>query len=109
MSTNPADPAAPKPERRESGPRPRPRRADVRDLLDSLQRRAPEQQKLLANSIGLKLVLLPAGVFWMGSPVGEAGRRDNEGPRREVALTAAVLLRGGPQRRGRSTPIMNVH
>ena len=66
MSTNPPDPSARDPERREAGPRSRSRRADVRDLLDALQRKAPEQLKLLINSVGMKLVLIPAGVFRMG-------------------------------------------
>ena len=37
-----------------------------------------QQLKAITNSIGMKLVLVPAGTFTMGSPVGEAGRNDNE-------------------------------
>lgn len=32
----------------------------------------------LTNSIGMKLALIPAGEFQMGSPVGEQGRTDDE-------------------------------
>jgi formylglycine-generating enzyme len=105
MSTNPADPA-PDPERREAGPRARPRRAEVRDLLDALQRKAPEQPKLLVNSISMKLVLIPAGVFRMGSPEAEQGRRTNEGPVREVAITAPFYLGAGPVTQGQYEQIM---
>ena len=100
MSTNPGDPPAPEPERRETAPRPRSRRADVMDLLDALQRKAPEQQKFLVNAIGMKLVLIPAGVFWLGSPDEEEGRRSNEGPRRETAITAAFYLGAFPVTQG---------
>ncbi len=91
MSTKPPDP----PERREAA-RPRGRRADVLDLLDALQRQAPERPKLLVNSVGMKLVLIPAGVFRMGSPDDEPGRRDNEGPQRETAITAPFYLGACP-------------
>ena len=71
----------------ELGVRPRSRRADVRKLFDTLEQAAPERQKLLSNSVGMKLVLIPAGTVAMGSPEAEAGRRINEGPQHEVALT----------------------
>lgn len=35
---------------------------------------------------GPELVVVPLGSFRMGSPVRERGRRDNEGPQREVAV-----------------------
>src|SRR5262245_27949850 len=28
----------------------------------------------LTNSVGMRLALIPAGAFWMGSPEGEGGR-----------------------------------
>ena len=33
-----------------------------------------QQSKEITNSIGMKLVLIPAGMFTMGSPIGEEGR-----------------------------------
>ena len=45
----------------------------------------------LTNSIGMKLVLIPAGEFMMGSPVGEKGRRRDEHLRR-VRLTQPFYL-----------------
>src|SRR5262245_39039289 len=49
--------------------------------VESIQAREP-----IENSIGMKLVLLPAGQFLMGSPVSEKGRRNDE-PQRRVTLT----------------------
>lgn len=43
------------------------------------------------NSIGLKLVLIPAGEFIMGSPATEKGRREDE-PQRRVRLSRAYEL-----------------
>jgi formylglycine-generating enzyme required for sulfatase activity len=77
---------------RESSLRPRSRRADVRQLFQSLEQDVKERPKLFSNSVGMKLVLLPAGTFWMGSPPDEAGRRDNEGPRHEVLLSNGLYL-----------------
>jgi formylglycine-generating enzyme required for sulfatase activity len=70
----------------------RPRRADVRQLFEQLEKPEPERVKLLANSLGMKLVLIPAGVFPMGSDEGEPGHRFNEGPRHEVAITAPFYM-----------------
>ena len=38
------------------------------------------------NNIGMKLVLIPAGKFLMGSPEDEKGRSGNEGPQHEVTF-----------------------
>jgi formylglycine-generating enzyme required for sulfatase activity/WD40 repeat protein len=46
----------------------------------------------LVNSIGMKLVPIPPGKFFMGSPVDEPGRQSNEGPRHEVVLTRPFYL-----------------
>jgi formylglycine-generating enzyme required for sulfatase activity len=62
------------------------RRASVRDLIDTIQREVKEQAKTLVNSVGIKLVLLPAGSFLMGSHQTEVARRENEGPQHEVSL-----------------------
>lgn len=44
-----------------------------------------------ANSIGLKLIRIPAGEFTMGSPVREKGRRQDE-PQRQVSLTRDFFI-----------------
>ena len=36
---------------------------------------------------GMRFVAIPGGGFWMGSPQGEPGRFDNEGPRHRVHLS----------------------
>jgi formylglycine-generating enzyme required for sulfatase activity len=51
-----------------------------------------DMPKLLTNSIGMKLVLIPAGEFQMGSPESEEGRRDNEGPQHRVEITAPFYI-----------------
>src|SRR5205807_6124391 len=52
----------------------------------------PEQPKLLTNALGMKLALVPAGTFLMGSPEDEPGHRFNEGPQHEVVLTQPFYL-----------------
>lgn len=47
--------------------------------------------EVITNSIGQKLVLIPAGSFTMGSPAGEPGHKDDEGQHR-VTLTKPFYL-----------------
>jgi formylglycine-generating enzyme required for sulfatase activity len=51
----------------------------------------PGGAKELTNSIGMKLVFVPAGKFLMGSPPDEVGREDDEEPH-EVEITRAFHL-----------------
>jgi WD40 repeat protein len=44
------------------------------------------------NSIGMKMNLIPAGRFFMGSPDTEPGRNANEGPQHAVAISRAFYL-----------------
>ncbi len=46
----------------------------------------------MVNSIGMKLVAIPPGKFAMGSPPGETGRDDDEGPQHEVTITEGFHL-----------------
>ena len=46
----------------------------------------------LTNSVGMDFALVPAGVFHMGSPAAEVGRRVNEEPQHEVAITRPFYL-----------------
>ena len=50
-----------------------------------------QQQKSITNSIGMKLVLIHAGAFTMGSPVSEVGRQDNE-TLHEVTISKSFYL-----------------
>jgi formylglycine-generating enzyme required for sulfatase activity len=68
------------------------RGARVWEVLDTLQTAEPELVKLVTNSVGMKLALVPAGTFTMGAPPGEVGRRDNEGPVHEVVLSRPFYL-----------------
>ncbi len=45
------------------------------------------------NSIGMKLALIPAGAFRMGSSGAEVGHQAHEGPQHEVAITRPFYLR----------------
>jgi formylglycine-generating enzyme required for sulfatase activity len=46
----------------------------------------------VVNSIGMKLMLVPAGKFKMGSPRSEPERRDEEGPQHEVEITRPFYM-----------------
>ena len=48
--------------------------------------------EVITNSIGMKLALIPAGEFLMGSPETEEGRRDDEGPQHIVRITQPFYL-----------------
>ena len=69
----------------------RPRRAAaeprIRELLNGGVRPCVSE---ITNSIGMRLALIPAGAFMMGSPVDEPGRKDGE-DRHEVTLAWPCL------------------
>jgi formylglycine-generating enzyme required for sulfatase activity len=65
-----------------------PNRADLSRLLAELPEAPPE----ITNSIGMKLVRIPAGKFLMGSPKEEQRRNDDEGPVHEVEITQPFYL-----------------
>lgn len=46
----------------------------------------------LINSIGMELVLIPAGSFKMGSPARERSRHKHEGPLHEVTITRPFYM-----------------
>jgi uncharacterized protein (TIGR02996 family) len=58
------------------------------------------------NSIGMKLVPIPAGTFLMGSPEGEAGRSDNEGPQHEVEISKPFYMSVFPVTQGQWQQVM---
>ncbi len=62
------------------------KKSDVWGLLEGVGEKPKEQAKFLTNAVGIKLALIPAGTFLMGSQSAEEGRRDNEGPQHEVQL-----------------------
>ncbi|MFB0551787.1 MAG: formylglycine-generating enzyme family protein [Phycisphaerae bacterium] len=45
------------------------------------------------EKISFEMILIPAGTFQMGSPAGEAGRKDDEGPQHEVQLDKFYLCK----------------
>jgi formylglycine-generating enzyme required for sulfatase activity len=66
--------------------------ADSRpERTDSRVERPRKAAKEVRNSIGMKLVLIPAGTFMMGSPAGESGRSDDE-QQHEVEITKSFYL-----------------
>jgi formylglycine-generating enzyme required for sulfatase activity len=46
----------------------------------------------LGNGIKMEFVWIPAGSFQMGSPDGETGRKDNEGPAHEVTISSGFWM-----------------
>jgi formylglycine-generating enzyme required for sulfatase activity len=61
----------------------------LRQLLDVVPwEPGPE----MTNSVGMKLILVPAGRFVMGSPANESGRVPCEGPLHEVEITRSFYL-----------------
>jgi formylglycine-generating enzyme required for sulfatase activity len=56
----------------------------------SEQNKGKKQPKAITNSIGMKLVLIPAGKFKMGTPKDEGN--DDESPQHEVEITKAFYL-----------------
>lgn len=50
----------------------------------------------LPLGVPMDFILIPAGVFMMGSPESERGRRDDEGPRREVRISRPFYLAKTP-------------
>jgi formylglycine-generating enzyme required for sulfatase activity len=80
-------------ENRPDPPRPRPRRTtDVGKLYEALGRAEVEHAKIITTSIGLKLILVPAGQFCMGAGPTDAAPRLNEVPARTVVLTQPFYL-----------------
>src|SRR5262245_61655641 len=53
---------------------------------------APARKRALTNSVGMKLVPIPAGKFMMGSPTTEVGYNAEEGPQHEVEITKPFHL-----------------
>jgi formylglycine-generating enzyme required for sulfatase activity len=51
-----------------------------------------EPPKLITNSIGMKLVLVPAGDFLMGSPDSDKEAQDDEKPQHRVRITRPFYL-----------------
>jgi formylglycine-generating enzyme required for sulfatase activity len=54
--------------------------------------RNPAPLEVITNSIGMRMTVIPAGRFQMGSPNDESGRRDNEGPAHDVEITHGFHL-----------------
>ncbi len=69
--------------------------AGMKDL-DEAERLEPPEPKDnsfdRATSIGMKLKLIPAGEFLMGSPDGEEGHEDDEGPQHRVKITKPFYI-----------------
>ncbi len=53
---------------------------------------APPPPESITNSLGMKLVLIPAGKFLMGSPPGEPGHTPAESPQTEIKISKPFYL-----------------
>ncbi len=58
----------------------------------SVPARQPEALKKITNSIGMQMILIPAGDFMMGAPEDEKGHRENEFPQHPVRITKPFWL-----------------
>jgi formylglycine-generating enzyme required for sulfatase activity len=56
------------------------------------QRHWPETVLDLGNNVKMRLVLIPAGKFMMGSPATEAGRSSEEGPQHGVTISKPFYM-----------------
>jgi len=52
----------------------------------------PETVLDLGNNVKMRLVLIPAGKFMMGSPATEGGRNSEEGPQHEVTISKSFYM-----------------
>src|SRR5437899_1728864 len=50
------------------------------------------RSETITNSIGMKLTLIPAGEFWMGSPDEDKTVPNHEKPRHKVVLTKPFYI-----------------
>ena len=67
------------------------------------QPKPPPEEKLaeqITNGVGIRLKLIKPGMFLMGSPNGEEGRLDEEGPQHEVEITKPFYMGVYPVTRG---------
>ncbi len=55
------------------------------------RKRAEFRTEDLGGGVTLDLMVIPGGTFTMGSPENEEGRRDNEGPQREVTVPPFLM------------------
>ncbi len=62
---------------------------DFKIVSPGSSKHLPEE---ITNSIGMKLTLIPAGEFMMGSPAGEADRHNDEGPQHKVRITQPFYM-----------------
>jgi formylglycine-generating enzyme required for sulfatase activity len=69
---------------------------------------APTAEKVLTNSIGMRLVLIPAGTFLMGSPA-VVGHDDAEEPPHEVIISRPFFLGVFPVRQAQYEQVMGTN
>ena len=62
--------------------------------------------RVVANTVGMGLALIPPGRFQMGSPDTETGHREHEGPRHEVILRKPFYLGIYPVTQGQFEKVM---
>jgi uncharacterized protein (TIGR02996 family) len=63
----------------------------------------------VVNSIGMRLALIPAGKFWMGSPEDEEGRQANEGPRHLVEIKRPMWVGAFPVTQAQYEAVMGTN
>ncbi|HUW83277.1 MAG TPA: SUMF1/EgtB/PvdO family nonheme iron enzyme [Phycisphaerae bacterium] len=68
-----------------------PRMSTLREKVKTLP--IPKETTIqLGENVSMKLILIPAGKFTMGSPDSETGHQSDEGPQREVTITKPFYM-----------------
>jgi len=62
------------------------------EVADKLGIAVVQQDRLKDGTQGPEMVLIPPGKYLMGSPPGEVGRDDSEGPQHQVTISQPFLL-----------------
>jgi len=65
---------------------------DSRQSSNDSSKAAKKLTLNLGKGVTIKLALIPAGKFMMGTPAGEKDRRNDEGPQREVTISKPFYM-----------------
>jgi formylglycine-generating enzyme required for sulfatase activity len=71
-------------------------KAPTPELVATVVQPGPALPRRLSNPLQMTLLLIPAGVFRMGSPASEVERGTDEGPQREVTISQPFYMSINP-------------
>gem|GEM_PF-1651632 len=88
-------------------PKPTKQEASVQEVPKTAP--ANERPSITSSATGMKLVLIPAGTFMMGSPDSEAHRGVSEGPSHAVTMTRSFYMGAFEVTQGEYERVMGVN